>query len=216
MNDFTGMEITITQQEELWQEARLSRFTASEIHKLMGSSRSGDTLSKTAETFVYEKAAEILTGQRKAIYGDALEWGKQYEPDAFNHFARITFDEFTYYGGETYVFIPYGDNSGYSPDGLSKDAILEIKCPYNSSIHLKNFTIYDADSLKALHPEYYWQMQLGMIAADLDKGYFVSYDPRMPQGKVIHVAEIERHLVQDEIDEKLNAAAELLNNVIRL
>jgi hypothetical protein len=210
------MEITITQQEELWQEARLSRFTASEIHKLMGISRSGDILSKTAETFVYEKAAEILTGQRKAIFGDALEWGKQYEADAFNHFARITFDEFTYYGGETYVFIPYGDHSGYSPDGLSKDAILEIKCPYNSAIHLKNFTIYDADSLKTLHPEYYWQMQLGMIAADLDKGYFVSYDPRMPQGKVIHVAEIERHLVQDEIDEKLNAAAELLNNVIRL
>jgi hypothetical protein len=216
MNDFTRMEITITQQEELWQEARLSRFTASEIHKLMGISRSGDILSKTAETFVYEKAAEILTGQRKAIFGDALEWGKQYEADAFNHFARITFDEFTYYGGETYVFIPYGDHSGYSPDGLSKDAILEIKCPYNSAIHLKNFTIYDADSLKTLHPEYYWQMQLGMIAADLDKGYFVSYDPRMPQGKVIHVAEIERHLVQDEIDEKLNAAAELLNNVIRL
>ena len=210
------MQITITQQEELWQEARLSRFTASEIHKLMGISRSGDVLSKTAETFVYEKAAEILTGQRKPIFGDALEHGKQYEPDAFNHFARITFDEFTYYGGETYVFIPYGDHSGYSPDGLSKDAILEIKCPYNSAIHLKNFTIYDADSLKALHPEYYWQMQLGMIAADLDRGYFVSYDPRMPQGKVIHVAEIERHLVQDEIDEKLNAAAELLNNVIRL
>jgi hypothetical protein len=210
------MQITITQQEELWQEARLSRFTASEIHKLMGSSRIGDTLSKTAETFVYEKAAEILTGQRKAIYGDALTWGVEHEADAFNYFSRITFDEFTYYGGETYVFIPYGDNSGYSPDGLSKDAILEIKCPYNSAIHLKNFTIYDADTLKALHPEYYWQMQLGMIAADLDKGYFVSYDPRMPQGKVIHVAEIERHLVQDEINEKLNAAAELLNNVIRL
>ena len=216
MTNRKRMEITITQQEELWQEARLSRFTASEIHKLMGSSRSGDVLSKTAETFVYEKAAEILTGQRKAIYGDALEWGKQYESDAFNHFARITFEEFTYYGGETYVFIPYGDHSGYSPDGLGKDAILEIKCPYNSAIHLKNFTIYDADSLKALHPEYYWQMQLGMIASDLDKGYFVSYDPRMPQGKEIHIAEIERHLVQDEIDEKLNAAAELLNNVIKL
>ena len=209
------MQITITQQEELWQEARLSRFTASEIHKLMGISRSGDVLSKTAETFVYEKAAEILTGQRKPIFGDALEHGKQYEPDAFNHFARITFDEFTYYGGETYVFIPYGDHSGYSPDGLSKDAILEIKCPYNSAIHLKNFTIYDADSLKALHPEYYWQMQLGMIAADLDKGYFVSYDPRMPQGKHIHVAEIERHLVQDEIDEKLESASELLTKILK-
>ena len=210
------MEITITESAERWQEARLSRFTASEIHKLMGSSRNGNSLSKTAETFVYEKAAEILTGQKKQIFGQALDWGVEHESYAFSKFSRITFEEFTYYGGETYVFIPYGDFSGYSPDGLSKDAILEIKCPYNSAIHLKNFTIYDADSLKALHPEYYWQMQLGMIASDLDKGYFVSYDPRMPQGKVIHVAEIERHLVQDEIDEKLNAAAELLNNVIRL
>jgi putative phage-type endonuclease len=207
------MEIIITHSEDNWLDTRKGKFTASEIHKVMGK---GNPLSKTAETFVYEKCAELLTGESKPIYSPAIDWGKNYESHAFHYFSLINFDEFTYYGGETYVFIPYGDHSGYSPDGLSKDAILEIKCPYNSAIHLKNFTIYDADSLKALHPEYYWQMQLGMIAADLDKGYFVSYDPRMPQGKVIHVAEIERHLVQDEIDEKLNAAAELLNNVIRL
>jgi hypothetical protein len=35
--------------------------------------------------------------------------------------------------------------------GLSEDAILEIKCPYNSAIHLKNFTITDADSLKSVY-----------------------------------------------------------------
>ena len=215
MNDRKRMEVTITSSAERWQEARLSRFTASEIHKLMGSSRNGSTLSKTAETFVYEKAAEILTGQKKQIFGQALDWGIEHESHAFSKFSRITFEEFTYYGGETYVFIPYGDFSGYSPDGLSKDAILEIKCPYNSAIHLKNFEIYDADSLKEIHPEYYWQMQLGMIASGLDKGYFVSYDPRMPIGKDIHVAEIELHLVQEEIDEKLEAASELLTKILK-
>ena len=208
------MEITITQNETNWQQARTNRFTASVVHKLMGSSRTGGLLSKSAETFVYEKAAEILTGQVKPIYGDALEWGKQYEPDAFHVFDSQNFEQFTYYGGETYVFIPYGNYSGYSPDGLSENAILEIKCPYNSGIHLKNFSIYDADSLKSVHPEYYWQMQLGMIASNLDNGYFVSYDPRMPENKQIHVAEIERHEVQYEIDEKLEAAWELLQSIL--
>ena len=208
------MEITITQNEDQWQQARTNRFTASVVHKLMGSSRTGGLLSKSAETFVYEKAAELLTGQVKPIYGDALEWGKQYELDAFHVFDSQNFEQFTYYGGETYVFIPYGNYSGYSPDGLSENAILEIKCPYNSGIHLKNFSIYDADSLKSVHPEYYWQMQLGMIASNLDNGYFVSYDPRMPENKQIHVAEIERHEVQYEIDEKLEAAWELLQSIL--
>jgi hypothetical protein len=207
------MEITITQNQEVWLEARKSRFTASEIHKLMGK---GNPLTKTAESFVYEKASEILTGIKKPIYGDALTWGIEHEAEAFDYFSKITFEPFTYYGGQSYVFIPYGDHSGYSPDGLGENALLEIKCPYNSAIHLKNFSIYDADSLKSLHPEYYWQVQLGMIATNLDKAYFVSYDPRMPQGKRIHVAEIERHLVQDEIDEKLSHAVELLNSVIAL
>ena len=214
MTNSKRMEITITQNEDQWQQARTNRFTASVVHKLMGSSRTGGLLSKSAETFVYEKAAEILTGQVKPIYGDALEWGKQYEHDAFHVFDSQNFEQFTYYGGETYVFIPYGNYSGYSPDGLSENAILEIKCPYNSGIHLKNFSIYDADSLKSVHPEYYWQMQLGMIASNLDNGYFVSYDPRMPENKQIHVAEIERHEVQYEIDEKLEAAWELLQSIL--
>jgi hypothetical protein len=150
----------------------------------------------------------------KPIYGDALDWGKDHEAEAFQMFNKHFFNEWTYYGGETYVFIPYGDYSGFSPDGLSEDAILEIKCPYNSAIHLKNFTITDADSLKSVHPEYFWQMQLGMLATDLPKGYFVSYDPRMPEGKQMHIAEIERHDLQFEIDEKLEAAWELLQTIL--
>jgi hypothetical protein len=214
MTNRTTMEVTYTKSEDQWLQARLNRFTASVIYKLMGNSRSGGLLSQTATTFVYEKAAEILTGISKPIYGDALDWGKDHEAEAFQIFNRHFFNEWTYYGGETYVFIPYGDYSGFSPDGLSEDAILEIKCPYNSAIHLKNFTITDADSLKSLHPEYFYQMQLGMLATDLPKGYFVSYDPRMPEGKQMHIAEIERHDLQFEIDEKLEAAWELLQTIL--
>jgi len=209
------MEITFTQSEDKWLEARGTRFTASEIHKLMGASRSGSPLSKTAETYIYEKAAEILTGERKMAFGVALDWGKEQEPNAFHTFSQLDFQEWTYYGGENYVFIPYGDNSGYSPDGLSDNAILEIKCPFNSGIHLKNFNIYDADGLKDIHSEYYWQMQMGMLATNLDKGYFVSYDSRMPQAKQVHIAEIERHDVEFDIREKLEVATELLNNILQ-
>jgi hypothetical protein len=209
------MEITFTKSEDKWLEARGTRFTASEIHKLMGSSRSGSALSKTAETYIYEKAAEILTGERKMAFGAALDWGKEQEPNAFHTFSKVDFNEWTYYGGENYVFIPYLDNSGYSPDGLSADAILEIKCPFNSGIHLKNFNIYDAGSLKDIHPEYYWQMQLGMLATNLDKGYFVSYDPRMPQQKQLHVAEIERHDVEFEVTEKLSIAHDFLKLILQ-
>jgi hypothetical protein len=97
---------------------------------------------------------------------------------------------------------------------MSSDAILEIKCPYNSAIHLKNFAITDADSLFQMHPEYYYQMQLGMLATKLESGYFVSYDPRMPEGKQLHIAEIERHELAYEIDEKLSAAWELLQTIL--
>ena len=214
---FRKMEILITQNEDKWQEARQSRFTASEIHKLMGNPRNkSENLSETAKSFVYEKAAEILTGQRKQLFGDALTWGTEHEKEAFKAFELTHFDNVTYYGGDSFVFIPYGEYSGYSPDGLSDQYIIEIKCPYNSAIHLKNFTINCADDLKQLHPEYYWQVQLGMIASKLNECRFISYDPRFPQKHRIHVAEIELQDVKDEIDEKLYYASQLLTNVIEL
>ena len=58
-------------------------------------------------------------------------------------------------------------------------------------------------------------MQLGMIVANLDRGFFVSYDPRFPQEKVLHVAEIERHDVEYEINEKLEIAHEFLKLILQ-
>ena len=209
------MELLMTKTQEEWLEARKNRFTASVIHRLMGTPRGGGVLTKSAETFIYEKAAEILTGETKAVYGEALNWGIDHEADAFQSFQETQFDEYNYYGGETYVFIPYGEYSGYSPDGLNDQAIIEIKCPFNSGIHLKNHRIVDGSTLKTMHPEYYWQMQMGMICTDTNKGYFISYDPRMPIHKQMHIAQIERDDVKNDIDEKLAIATEIMDSILK-
>jgi hypothetical protein len=123
--------------EEDWQDLRRSRFTASEIHKLMGTPKTkSEFLSETAKSFVFEKAAEYLTGNRTEIYGRALDWGKEHEKEAFHYFQQQTDDFYTYYGAETYTFITYGLWGGYSPDALG-DKLIEIKCPFNSGNHFK-------------------------------------------------------------------------------
>jgi hypothetical protein len=211
------MEITITHNESEWLAVREGRFTASDIHKLMGAPRNkSEYLSETAKSFVYEKASELLTGIRKPIWGEALTWGTENEKEAFEVFQHNQDDFYTYYGGETYTFIPYGEYSGYSPDALGSNCLVEIKNPFNSGIHLKNRSIKCAEDLGKIHPEYYWQMQLGMIASAVEFGYFVSYDKRMPGTHNLFIAHIELEDVQEIIDEKLYYANELLQSIVKL
>ena len=69
-----------------WEAKRMGKFTASEIHRLMGNPRKkGEVLSETAKSFVIEKAAEILTGQKRAVWGAALDWGVEHEQEALIH-----------------------------------------------------------------------------------------------------------------------------------
>ena len=202
--------------EEDWLNLRSSRFTASEIHKLMGTPKSKvESLSETAKSFIFEKAAEYLTGHKTEIYGRALDWGREHEKEAFHYFQQQTDDFYTYYGAESYTFITYGNWGGYSPDALG-DKLIEIKCPFNSGNHLQNFCIQTNEQLKSKRTEYYWQMQMGMIATGLEEGIFVSYDPRMPEGKKVTGTLITLDEdAQEMIDEKLHYAGELFLSITK-
>jgi len=198
-----------------WEAQRIGKFTASEIHKLMGNPRKkGEILSETAKSFVIEKAAEILTGQKRPIYGAALDWGVDHEQEAFLKFNAMSDQMWDYYGGQEFKFYSYGVFSGASPDGLSMSHLLEIKCPYESHNHIKHMLIRNNEDFKSSRPEYYWQMQLGMIATEKSKGMFVSYDPRMPEDKQIYQIEIYQDDVKAEIDEKISVASEMLAEII--
>lgn len=162
-----------------WLAARCGKFTASEVHKLMGKGRSGDYFGLVAKTYISTKAAEVLTLEPSNQRGPtmAMEWGNAHEFEAMTKFREL-YGEVEYFGGENPTFFPFGEFAGGSPDGLGKDFIVEIKCPFNSHEHLQHSMLKDADDLKDYAPEYYWQMQANMLFANREQAFFVSYDPR--------------------------------------
>ena len=103
------------------------------------------------------------------------------------------------------------DFFGGSSDGKNKTHILEIKCPYNSAIHIKYLSIIDNESMKRIASNYYAQMQSNMLINNLDKAIFVSFDPRLAHKKGLHHCEIQADKVyQDFILERVWEANEYL------
>jgi len=124
-----------TQRSDAWRDVRAGRFTASEIFKLMGDPRSKEARaagewSETATTYILTKVAEELTGQvHQASNAFPLVYGTDMEPQAKEYFTTVTGKEIKFAG-----FKLFTDHSGGSPDGyVDDDAILEIKCPFNSA-----------------------------------------------------------------------------------
>ena len=163
-------EITNSEQRsEEWFAARLGKFTASRFGDLMTNSRKKDeVLGATSVSYIYEKAAEILTGERKEIFGAALDWGTENEP-----VCKAYFEETTGLTIEEMPFVPINVYSGASPDGMVNGELIEIKCPYNTSNHLK--TAFEG----YIDPKYMWQMQGQMLATGALACRFVSFDPRI-------------------------------------
>lgn len=85
-----------------------------------------------------------------------------------------------------------------SPDGLVRNAdndggmrVVEVKCPMVGAATEYLSEIHDAESLKAIKPEYYWQMVAEMSCTDADGGDFVVYCPFL--SIPLHVVFIERN-----------------------
>lgn len=203
-----------------WEKLRIGRFTSSEWHKLMecgtrpmteeelkarpksgkGSkttlvpdpSKMGDKGLK----YIREKVWETMTGQSKqSPYAYALAYGRETEPEAVEHFEKVT-------GIETYPvgFQPWTDHAGGSPDRLiGDDAGLEIKCPVSDE-QVDYLLLTDHYDLKRNYPEYYWQCVSLLLFTDRQRWHFVTYDPRMKEDKhkMTHLV-IEREKVLEDI-----------------
>lgn len=196
-----------------WDAIRLGRFTSSEMHRLMAPSKREmteaelkarpkkgpgssaklvydySTLSDTAISYVYEKVAEVLTGQNKSQgYAFPLVWGKDHEDEAAEYFAKKTGFELEKVG-----FFTYTDHAGGSPDRfVNDDAILEIKCPYDSVNQINYLMLTDQWDLKRMHFDYWVQCQSNMLFTGRDLCHFATFDPRMQEEKH-KLAHIEIH-----------------------
>jgi len=217
------METTLSKQEE-WIAERLGKFTSSEIWRLMKSGKKRDELFGTgALTYIDEKIAEIITGEAKEhVSSKSLEWGKAHEYDAMLEFQNNFVIDVEYFGGDNPSFFPFNSFSGCSPDGLTHDSIVEIKCPFVSSNHISNLKAaksnHSNDWMLKEREEYFYQMQFNMLCCNKDSGYFVSYDPRAIDIRhMIAVLVIKKdESVHEDIKHRLNEACKIVSDSLKL
>jgi len=229
----------IEQGSDEWREARVGRFTGSEMFKLVDPGKrdmtaeelkarpkSGEgsktkytyddkVIGEKGWTYIYQKAAETLTGQLDdEVYAWALVRGKEMEPEAVEFFEARTGLTCDPVG-----FVPFTDHAGSSPDRMVSDgSILEIKCPSKSHNQLHYLLLTDHWDLKREYPEYYWQIQTNILFTGAEKGYFAAYDPRYKIEKQ-RMAILEIPIVKadhDLIVTKISVATEEKIKLIKL
>jgi len=197
--------------EQKQSSRRLGLFTASSIHLLMQDGKK-DVFSVTAMTYIMEKVAEVITGEcKQQVSSASLSWGNDNEKDAAMWLQQTY--PFEYMGKDNFKFFAYNEFSGASPDGLADTYGVELKCPYNAANHVQWLLNGSPEWLQKTHPEYYGQIQHGMLCCKRDKWLIASYDPRTiePQHRM-KIIEVER---DGPYLEKLVTRIDLAVNIVK-
>lgn len=140
-------------------------------------------LSQTARSYALDIIAERLTGERKQFSTAATDWGNYNEPFAIDYYQALTGNSVMECGFVKHPSVA----TGASPDGLiGLDGGIEVKCPYNTAIHLNNALTKEVPS------EYYAQIQGQIWVCGLDWVDFVSFDPRIEGKPRVSIVRVER------------------------
>lgn len=213
MNDF--------QRNTEWYLARKGRLTASEIANILVKGRGKDEIfGKTAITYLNDKVAERLMDDEMFIYymedvkksTPAMRWGTEYETTAIEQYEATL--------GVKVMDCPFTPLKGYeefvggSPDGRrsSMDRIIEVKCPYNPTVHIEHCRWEKPEDLKSGNLQYYTQVQLNMLVTGTKLCDFISYSPLFKDELELHVQEIP---LNDEFCTTLMERIELAVTYIR-
>jgi len=218
------------QGSNFWFKQRLGKVTGSKCADLLVKGKGKDEVfGKTAKSYLYKLAAErdmdsaVLDDdfyfeqyiQAVEVSSKAIRWGHEHENDA-----KELFEQVTGFHVQEVLSCQHDslENFAASPDGMVyKDekpfACLEIKCPEQPNFMLYKSEVYDADSLKAVNPTYYWQTQAEMECTGVDKCFFVVYNPF--QAHPISIAVIDKN--EDDcalLRERVVAADEFISNLL--
>ena len=228
-NDLNDIIATQPTQHSLdWYRARLGRFTGSQVGRLMKSGRGKDDIfSKDALTYINEIVAERMLNPSVVMVDDlfeeylmqvtatskAMAWGNDQEMNARGMYQSITKRKVTSCGA-IQMFAYFAD----SPDGLclDDDGAIEIKCPANKTHTEYLASVHDAESLKAIKPEYYWQCMAHMAASGAEWCDWMSYCPF--NKKPLHIVRIERDssaiaTMLDRLEQAETIAQEIITKI---
>lgn len=201
-----------------WLALRLGKFTASKIGLLMSKGRS-ETFSKTAQSYIFEVAAERNIAEwvqgsmdewfeRTKIFASALQYGTDNE-----EYARDAYEEKFGFKVSQVGFVERESIKGFgdSPDGIvkSEKGVIELKCPKNPAIHLQFGMLKSADDLKAFKPEYYYQCYAHLLATGAEWCDFSSFD--MYQKQDLYTLRI---MPDDDIFKEIKERISLANDEV--
>lgn len=171
-----------------WKQARLAKFTSSEIHFLTYPTG----LTEGSLSYIRRKVGEELTGNpaREDIDTDATRHGLQHEEAAVRKFGlkvglkfvvvqQLITDPDTRYGGTPDALILLR----VSPDGLEYEVeTVEVKCPPSFDGYIALFECETPEQVKKVKREYYWQVLDQMLICGATRGHFVIYHPDFKAG----------------------------------
>ena len=172
-----------SQRTNQWFQARLGHVTASRVSDAIAGK---DTA--TRRNYLVQLVAERLTGQQQESFtNSAMQWGTETEP-----LARVAYQAVHDWVEEVgFIKHPTIEWFGASPDGLTGDGLIEIKCP-NTSTHLDW-------RLDGVVPKKHQPQMLAQLACTGRKWVdFVSFDPRLPEKLQLFVVRFQPD--QKEID----------------
>ena len=190
------------QRSSAWHDQRAGKPTSSQIYRLLSDGTRDMTkeelaarpkkgkgskttkifdasvLGKAAMTYIDELVASYVTGQSNDGGSYATAWGEDHEEEGKAYFSEKT--------GLHLVevnFVPFLTISGGSPDAdiPDDDAILELKCPYNSANQIAYIETLHPDTVRDLFFDHFCQVQANMLWLKRSKAYLATYDPRMPE-----------------------------------
>ena len=163
--------INCDQRSDEWFKARLGLWTASFFDKAITSTGKPSTSANAVNN---KLVAELIIGEPEETFTNAaMERGKELEAEA------IEFLNFTH--GYDFADVGFCDSTkgyGASPDALSNDIGLELKCPL-AHTHVQ----YLSDG--KLPTKYVAQVQGQMLVTGFKKWVFCSYHPDFPPLHVV-------------------------------
>ena len=220
----------IEQRSLEWHRLRCGSFTGSKIGDLMKSGRKKEQIfGDVATSYIYKVAAERMLNpvfvnddelfgqyiEQQQVYSKAIIWGQEQEDNAKDLLMRknpkweladvssCKHDTISHFAA--------------SPDAIIYDRkklmVGEIKCPNPNTFVRYLVEIKDAESLKKVQPDYFYQMQAEMACTNAESGIFVAYCPWLINP--IHIVPIERdNETIKAIEERVIKANEIVEQII--
>lgn len=218
----------IEQGSKEWLVSRLGFFTGSRIGDLMTSGKKGEMFGKTALSYVYEVCAERdllqsyidddylfeIYQQQVSINNKFIEFGHDNEDFAAERYQLVTGCELEECESIQHPTIPY---FSASPDRIAIKCtlkkVVEFKCPLPKTFMEYMAEVKDNDTLKAVNPKYFYQIQAELSVTGLDRADFVAFCPFLKHN--IHIVEITRdEAVISEFEKRITEANKIINQIL--